>query len=139
MVRHDIFDSLAFKSLSTVERSLWLEIMRRFNGYNNGNIPLSCLEAAKFMGVSKNTANRAFKGLQAAGFVKVATPSSFHVKVRRATRWALTHEPYQGKPASNEWRKRSAELGKSKDGIATVLPQSHSRDTALNDDDYSAI
>lgn len=137
MLRHDIFNSHAWQSLNAVGRCVWLHIVSRYNGINNGNIPLSCLEAGKFLGVSKNTANNAFKKLIEAGFIKVAIPSSFNMKMRRATRWTLTHERVNDKPPTNEWKARSKELSKSEHGHVSALSQSHNRDIEVNPDDYS--
>ncbi len=104
MVRHDIMKSMAWRSLSTNARCIWLEIMFRYNGHNNGEIPLACREAGDLCGISKNTANNCFKELLEKGFLKIGQYSNFTCKYKRATRWIITHEGYDGKPPSNEWR-----------------------------------
>lgn len=105
MIRHDIFDSTAWQSLSPVARCVWLAVVRRYNGINNGNIPLSCLEAAKQLGVSKNTTNIAFRELVKAGFLEMTINSGFNMKVRRSRRWRLTHEAAENTKATNDWKK----------------------------------
>lgn len=104
MVRHDVYDSFAWKGLSCASVRVWLEIMRRYNGSNNGEMSLSCREAAIICGIGKGTAKRCFDELLEKGFIKVTENSSFNYKMKRARRWAATHEPYAGKMASNEWR-----------------------------------
>ena len=104
MLRHDIMDSPAWKFLSPNARCVWLEIMRRYNGNNNGNIALSCREAAELCNISKNTAARAFQELQDTGFIKIGTFAGFKNKHRVSTRWVVTHERCDNKPPTNEWR-----------------------------------
>lgn len=104
LVRHDIIKSEAWRSLSTNARCVWLEIMFRYNGNNNGEIPLGCREAGKLCKVSKNTAWKAFNELQDRGFVKIGLYSNFTCKYKRSTRWIVTHEAFDGKGPTNEWR-----------------------------------
>jgi hypothetical protein len=104
MLRHDIIKSPAWRSLSTDARCVWTEIGLRFNGENNGEIPLSCREAAEFCNISKGTAKRAFDELLDRGFIKVGWFSSFTYKFKKSRRWILTHEKNDGKPPTNEWR-----------------------------------
>ena len=64
LIRHDVVKSPAFRSLTPAARSIWLELLLRFKGYNNGDIPLSCREVERLVGISKNTASKAFQELQ---------------------------------------------------------------------------
>jgi hypothetical protein len=105
MLRHDIADSIAWKSISTNARCVWLEIMRRYNGKNNGEIALSCREAGILCNISKNTASKAFKDLQEKGFIKIGTASSFDYKMKKSTRWIVTHEALNMNRPTNEWKK----------------------------------
>ena len=105
MVRHDIMKSKPWRSLSTNARCVWLEIMFRYNGNNNGEIPLGCREAGELCNISKNTASKAFKELQHKGFIKVGLHSNFTCKYKRSTRWIVTHEFYDGKAPTNDWRR----------------------------------
>ena len=43
-----MFDSPAFRSLSSSSIIVYLLLVRRFNGYNNGEIALSCRDCAKY-------------------------------------------------------------------------------------------
>lgn len=83
--------SLAWQHATVYERCLYLEIRRRYNGRNNGDISLSQREAMKLLGCSNTPVERAFKGLIAKGFIKPQQRGSFDWKAgRRATRWLLT-------------------------------------------------
>jgi len=105
MLREDIQASAAWRSLSPVARCVWIEVVRRYAGHNNGDIPLSCREAAGLVNSSPKSAARAFKELQATGFLKVGALSGFNQKGgRRSTRWALTHESLNGTAPTAEWR-----------------------------------
>jgi DNA-binding transcriptional regulator YhcF (GntR family) len=139
MLRHDIYKSLAWKSLDTVARCVWLEIMYRYNGINNGEISLSCSEAAALTNVSKNTASLAFNRLIEAGFIRIALNSCFNMKQRRARRWRLTQVACQKNPASKEWKAYSAKLEKEKHGLTTVTKQYHIEDDHYLDNSDSPI
>jgi hypothetical protein len=104
MLRFDIIDSDAWQSLSPKAQALWCHLMRRFNGHNNGSIPLACREAGKLLNVSKNTANKAFLELEDRGLIKVGFYAGFKNKKRMATRWIMTHESHEGRPPTNEWK-----------------------------------
>ena len=82
--------SAAWRDLSTVEMALYVEIKRRFDGFNNGRIGMSCREAAALLNVSKATAGRAFDRLQRNGLITIGKPSGFNVKGRVSTEWRLT-------------------------------------------------
>ena len=99
-----MMDSAAWRNLPPTARCVWLELKRRYNGSNNGEIPLSCREAAKLVNVSKDTAARALRMLQERGFAKIGRPSGFNVKIRLSTRWILTDEPLGDCRPTNEWR-----------------------------------
>ncbi len=97
-------DSEAWLSLSLYARCTWLEIMRRYNGSNNGEIPLGCREVATLCNMSKGKAKDAFDELIEKGFIKIGWHSSFDYKQKKSRRWVLTHHVYDGKAPTNEWR-----------------------------------
>ncbi len=117
MIENRMQDSNAWRSLTPNARAVWLEIVRRHNGNNNGDIPLSCREAAELCNISANTAGRAFKQLQEHGFIKIAQYSDFRLKLKKATRWSLTHVHMDGQPPTQEWMKWKPE--KIKHGVKT--------------------
>lgn len=111
MLPHHMMDSPAWQSLSANAQALWIHICRRYNGGNNGDIPLSCREAAEKLNVSKNTASKAFAELSDRGFVKIGEDSDFRLKVKRARRWVMTHHVLDSKAPTNEWRDKKTTGG----------------------------
>ena len=67
---HWLLKSPAWHSISPLARSLLIEVWRRYNGQNNGEISYSVREAAKALHVGKDTANRAFHELEDREFLK---------------------------------------------------------------------
>ncbi len=104
---HWMLNCTAWRSLSLPARCLLVEVWARYNGQNNGEIGFSVREAAKALGVGKNTAHQAFRELEGKGFLKARQRGSFHWKAKLATTWQLTAEPCDDLPASKEfmsWR-----------------------------------
>ena len=101
---HTILKSDAWKDCSPPARAVYVQIMLRYNGYNNGYIPLSCREASQECNISKNTANRAFKELVELKLIKCITPSNFNCRKKLACEWGFTHLTIDGRPATGEWK-----------------------------------
>ena len=92
-----LLNSPAWKALCPGECRLYIEIKRRYNTYNNGDIGLGVREAAAEIGVNKDTVSKWFRGLQRKGFIQVSTRGTFdHRKNRKATTWILTEYPLEG-------------------------------------------
>ena len=87
-----MLDCPAWLSLSLAARSGYVEIVRLYNGENNGRIGLSARTLATRLNVSKSTAAEALRELQAKGFLDVAKPGGFNLKTgdKRGTEWRLT-------------------------------------------------
>jgi DNA-binding transcriptional MocR family regulator len=83
-------NSPAYVSLSLPARSAFFEVLRGYNGANNGKIALSVRQLAERMNYSINTAMRALQELVEKGFVEPRIKGSFSVKFRHATEWRLT-------------------------------------------------
>ncbi len=64
-----MLESERYQNLSMGARALIIEIQLKFNGCNNGKIGLGCREAARRLGVTKNTAHKYFEELKQAGFI----------------------------------------------------------------------
>jgi DNA-binding HxlR family transcriptional regulator len=109
MLRKFVLASEAYRSLKPLPRAIYTELRRRYNGTNNGYISCSLREIEKELHCSKNTASAALGELVKKGFIKRATCGSFHYKVRHAPTWILTEEEYDGKPATKEFARWSAE------------------------------
>lgn len=98
-LHHWLLDSPAWLACNPVERALYLEMERRYNGHNNGEIPFSQREAQRRLGCSNKPVMRAFKGLMGKGFIRPMVMGSFDWKrtdgkMGRSTRWLLTaHNP----------------------------------------------
>ena len=98
-------------------RLIWIAVLERFNGSNNGAISLSVREAAKYAGCSPNTAGRMFNELIDAGLLICSQTSSFNSGKRLARLWELTHLPKDGKVATNLWKSVSAKASSKRDTI----------------------
>ena len=104
MLRHDMIDSPAYRSLSLKARAVYIEVLKRYNGFNNGGVALSCREAGEFCGIGKVSASKAFDELVTKGFLKVGEDAAFNMKTRKSRRWILTHELLGRQSPTNEWR-----------------------------------
>lgn len=113
MLPHAVQESAAWLDLSGVGVKLLLHLMKLSEGNNGwghkdepGQLFLGEREAAAAIGVSRNTVSRAFDELIDHGFVRVVRAGHFDVKIKLATVWRLTFQPYprahQG--PTNEWR-----------------------------------
>jgi len=105
MLTHQLMDSPAYRSLSPSSRAVYLQIIRLYNGYNNGDINLGCRDAGELCNISKNTAAICFQELTEKGFIKIGRDSSFNVKTRKSRSWILTNQPLKNTPPTNEWIK----------------------------------
>ena len=105
MITYPMLESYAYRSLSTHACRLLTEIQYRFNGSNNGDISLSCREAAEALHCGTTTAGKAFEELTKKGFIKCTVDSSFNYKTKRARRFALTFEDLGNSPPTHEWKK----------------------------------
>ena len=77
-----VMNTPAWRALSSVAQALYPWLVMEFKGTqfnNNGEIRLSVRQAAFKMGVSKDTAARAFYDLQAKGFIKVKKGGSLGI------------------------------------------------------------
>lgn len=100
--------SEAWASLRPGPRALYIELKRRYNGFNNGEITLSHRDAAKALNVHPNTVGPWFEELQVRGFIDLAqAPHLGPSGIGRASVWALEEAPRSDlKPA----RKRFMDL-----------------------------
>ena len=96
--------SEAWFSCSPAARLIWIAVLERFNGENNGEISLSVREAGDYAGCTKNTAGRKFNELLDAGLLECTMKTSFTNGKGLASTWALTHLPVGGKVATNLWK-----------------------------------
>lgn len=90
MLPNYLLDCPAWRALSTQARALYIELRRRYNGRNNGQIAFSVRDGADLCRMNRDTVAVSFKALESLGFVELATPGSFSRKVRHAAEWRLT-------------------------------------------------
>lgn len=87
-LHHWMLKSTAYCSLGLAARCLLVEIYDLYDGTNNGELFLSIRDAAKRLGVGKNTAHSAFGELENRGFIRARERGLFTTK--KATLWILT-------------------------------------------------
>jgi len=82
VMKRVLMNTQAWKSLSSTAQALYPWIKLEWKGpkaNNNGKVSLSVRHAAERLGVSKDTAARAFQDLQAKGFLVVTEAASLGV------------------------------------------------------------
>jgi hypothetical protein len=79
-----------------------VEIKRRYNGYNNGQISLSCREAGLAIGCGKDRAQRALYELEYYGHIICRREGTFGNRL--ASEYILTHERYNNQPPTHDWK-----------------------------------
>lgn len=100
--------SPAWRSLSGPALKVWFEIRTRYNGKNNGDLSVSLDEAARLLGLSKSTVQRAYGELVEKGFLQMTKRGRWYG--RMATTYAVTDRACNGHLATRAWQRwRSAE------------------------------
>jgi len=99
---YSMLESEAWKDLNPQAALIFIELKRRYNGGNNGEISLSCREAAEVAHCGKGTANKRLVELADHGFIKPNEKGYFHN--RHASTWILTCESFGKFAPSNEWK-----------------------------------
>ncbi|GEM_PF-5735666 len=84
----------AWQALSAVEKAVLIELYALYNGENNGELFLSCREAARRCHINKDTASRAFSALEEKGFIRRRSKASIDWKLNLARCWILTEHPF---------------------------------------------
>ena len=103
--------SEAWATLPPGPRALYVELKRRFNGTNNGEIILSHRDAATALKVHRNTVGPWFKELEERGFITMTqAPHLGPAGIGKASVWALSEvSGANGKPADKafmSWREK---------------------------------
>ncbi len=109
-----LITSTAWRSLSGGAIRYYIELRRRFNGMNNGELHLSLEESNKRLGMAKDTAMRAQQELVEKGLIRMTKRGGFHQRL--ATEWALTDEPTAAVVPSHDYKSwqppKNASVGK---------------------------
>jgi len=101
-----LMDSPAWLSLMPTDRAVLLQIMRRYNGQNNGLLGASGDALASECRIRPNTVSDALRRLIAAGFIERTQEASFACKMRLAAEYRVTcfRCDRTGQRASNDFR-----------------------------------
>jgi hypothetical protein len=92
MLEYSLTDGPAFINLSSHATRILILLLRRFNGHNNGSIPLGAREAGQWCHCDHVTAWRALKELQKSNLITVVDKGRIVLDgsgINRATRWRL--------------------------------------------------
>ena len=120
MLEEYMLNSEAWMSLTTQGRAVYVELSRRFNGSNNGELSLSIREAARLCRIANDTAAKALKELEAKGFIAVIQKGSFGYKIRHATIYRLTAFPTESEMATKDfmrWLNNNSVLNEKQNAI----------------------
>jgi hypothetical protein len=100
-----MIDSQAWQDLPPPACKIWIEIRRRFNGVNNGEMSLSVREAAIAGNCGKSSAQRHLATLVRHGFI--ALNNIGMMGNRHASTWFLTSEKSALDPSypTNAWKR----------------------------------
>ena len=104
-ITFNMASSPAWRALRPASIKVYIELLSRYNGRNNGELHLSYGSAAKLLRLGKTTVSSAFDDLQEKGFI-VKTENGNWDEQRAAT-WRLTHRKDNrpnGGYSTNEWR-----------------------------------
>jgi hypothetical protein len=99
-VEHWLLESLAFIALSNPAKCIFLEMMRRFDGNNNGAILYGGKDGG-YIGLSRDVTERALSELKTAGFIVETAPAELRNGVPR--KWRLTIYKARGEPATKDF------------------------------------
>jgi hypothetical protein len=102
---HIVFDCPAYRALSVNARALLWELIRLFNGRNNGAIYLSIRDAERLLGLGSDAAiTNAFRELQEHGLIRCVEKGGFNRKVAHASTWALCWLSVHDQPPTREFQ-----------------------------------
>jgi hypothetical protein len=88
-----LMDSPRWQRLRPAAVRVWLQLMRQYDGQNNGRVFLSTRDAAAFCDLDKNTAASAIKQLEDEGLIENVRRYSASRTQRLAPEWRFAHLP----------------------------------------------
>ena len=123
----------AWATLPPGPRALYIELKRRYNGFNNGEIFLSHRDAASALNVGRDTVGKYFTELVERGFIIVTRGHCLGPKgIGQAATYALAEETVGSAPATKQfkaWKKQKPRrkiqhslAGKSDRGCRKIQP-----------------
>lgn len=132
--------SAAWQAIGPFERTVLLELYGLYNGRNNGDVFLSCREAARRCNMSKNRANAALNRLREIGFIRYRSEDLGPFTERNAQCWILTefgfagHEPTKDfmdwKPSKKQIERRKSETPRLKSETDSGVDESKSQEAS---------
>lgn len=90
MIEEYILRSDAWRDATLYARCALIELMRRYNGKNNGSIAISIRDLAGLLSCQKSRAARALLELEELGFIETKRIGGFAVRNRKASEYLLT-------------------------------------------------
>lgn len=130
--------SEAWATMPPGPRALYIELKRRFNGANNGEIYFSHRDAASALNAHRNTVGGWFDVLEERGFIFLATgPHLGPAGIGKASKWRLEElATPDGKPATKsfmQWREKQKPRTKSR------TPRHKKQDTRPDNEANQAV
>jgi hypothetical protein len=89
-LRHYMLNSPAWRALSFPAKAALIELMKLYNGHNNGQLAMAATILADLLGCSKTHADRALNELEDKGFVGLQKVGTFRRRDRLASEYFLT-------------------------------------------------
>ena len=111
-IPYSMASSDAWRCLSGAAVKVYVELRSRYNGSNNGRLFLSLNDAARLLGIGKQTAMRAFDDLEEKGFIVMTKRGNWYG--RTATEWRVTDRSHDGNHPTNDWKQWHAPKPKNK-------------------------
>lgn len=88
-IPHEVLNSPGYLSTKPPARAVLSELLRCYNGSNNGRIGLSVRDAGKRCNISNDTAALAFTQLEDAGLIERVNKGSFKRHNRKASEFRI--------------------------------------------------
>jgi len=89
-IDHTLMNSRSWRRTSPAARAAYLELKKRYNGSNNGQIQMSVRELACALSVAKNTAHKYLRELENNELIAANFRGYFDRTKPQATLWRLT-------------------------------------------------
>jgi hypothetical protein len=97
-----LVDMPAFGDLAATSIKVYVFLIRRLSGVNNGAVVFAARQGASQCRLDKDTVSKALRELEAAGFIENMRHGSYSPRARLASEWRITHLPcnVSGRPPS---------------------------------------
>jgi hypothetical protein len=93
LIPHHVLNSLGYQATRPPARAALVELVKRYNGSNNGSIGLSSRDLARLCKISKDSAAKAIQELENVGLIETVEKGSFNRGNRRASEFRLLWLP----------------------------------------------